>query len=182
MIQQSLKIELAIDSIIYNLRLRLLERQASTPISLQHEPLASPSCYFFNTNIEPSSSSSSLEKKAGDGMDDGVVIPPTPLWGTFNIFDKISDYSDKDYLTVLEDRFSISASRRRSDASTANDDEESSPTSRFERRKQIKSTQFFIAPDLAWDINKYDPNNGKPTEKEKPHKFDKSTLSIVIPK
>lgn len=198
-IHHSLKIELAIDAAIYKLRKMLLGESPQMPNELVVATptlLISPSSSTtFSSRKSPSSLSDQNsnddyeyeedeeeEEEEDDDSDyNDVPIPPTPLWqmdhyaNNIPIFIKNQEKQQKQKQgsKLVPKRPSLlphDISRRGSNVSIR-DISPSTSMTRFERRKQITSAQFFIAPEYDWvpESSKSSPISNN------------RNLSIVIP-
>lgn len=198
-IHHSLKIELAIDAAIYKLRKVLLGESPQMPNELVVATptlLISPSSSTtFSSRKSPSSLSDQNsnddyeyeddeeeEEEEDDDSDyNDVPIPPTPLWqmdhyaNNIPIFIKNQEKQQKQKQgsKLVPKRPSLlphDISRRGSNVSIR-DISPSTSMTRFERRKQITSAQFFIAPEYDWvpESSKSSPISNN------------RNLSIVIP-
>lgn len=196
-IHHSLKIELAIDAAIYKLRKALLGESPQMPHELvvtTPNLLISPSSSTTFSSIKSPSSSSDHDSNDGYEYEDDeeeeedddsdfnhVPIPPSPLWqmnhyaSNILVFIKNQEKQQrqKQESKLIPKRPSLlphDISRCGSNASIRNISPSASMT-RFERRKQITSVQFFIAPEYDWVPERSKsspiPNNG--------------SLSVVIP-
>ncbi|KAL9552377.1 hypothetical protein MBANPS3_003788 [Mucor bainieri] len=188
-IHHSLKIELAIDAAIYKLRRVLLGESPQIP---QEFIIATPSLQVSpNSSLSTASSSSSTsssdhnsnhgyeydeddeeEDNDSDAGYNNISIPPTPLWQMDNLPFFIK--ADEKQLPRQESKLLRPSllphdiSRRGSNVSIR-DISPSTSMTRFERRKQITSAQFFIAPEYDWVPESKSPRNSK------------QKLSVVIP-
>lgn len=157
-IKHSLKIELAIDAAIYKLRSKLLGESPQLPSEI-------PTCF--------SPSESYLESPSEFTDDEETKMPCTPLW-------QMEDY-EKQLPILIEKKSTLrrpsllphDISRRGSNVSIR--DISPSSSTKFERRKQITSAQFFISPDFEWHPNTTDQDFKKSV------KPNKKRLSIIIP-
>lgn len=158
-IKHSLKIELAIDAAIYKLRSKLLGESPQLPSEV-------PYCFGSPT--------SSIES-ASELTDDDEKMPCTPLWQMEDYENQLPILIEKKTNLRRPSLLPHDISRRGSNLSIR--DVSPSVSTKFERRKQITSTQFFISPDFEW--------HPTTTDQEFKNSFvrpNKNRLSIVIPK
>ncbi|KAK4519357.1 uncharacterized protein ATC70_009592 [Mucor velutinosus] len=187
-IHHSLKIELAIDAAIYKLRKVLLGESPQIPqefIVKTPSLLVSPSVSLSAVSSSDHNSNHGYEYDEEDGEEENdkeendstagyndVSIPPTPLWQMDNVpFFITTDEKQKPRQESRLMRPSLlphDISRRGSNVSIR-DISPSTSMTRFERRKQITSAQFFIAPEYDWV-----PKSNGP-------KGSKKKLCVVIP-
>ncbi|KAL0142277.1 acyl transferase/acyl hydrolase/lysophospholipase [Mucor lusitanicus] len=191
-IHHSLKIELAIDAAIYKLRKVLLGESPQIPqefITTTPSLLVSPSSSLSTASSSSSASSSDHNSNHGYEYDEDdeeeedndseagyndVSIPPTPLWQMDNVPFFITKADEKQQ-PRQESRLTRPSllphdiSRRGSNVSIR-DISPSTSMTRFERRKQITSAQFFIAPEFDWVPESKSPRGSK------------KKLSVAIPR
>ncbi|KAI8638614.1 acyl transferase/acyl hydrolase/lysophospholipase [Parasitella parasitica] len=173
-IHHSLKIELAIDAAIYKLRKVLLGESPQIPHELVMATpslLVSPSSstYFsrkspsdFTDHNQNSVSAYENDEEEQDNTDDDddddsgyndVSIIPTPLWQTDHYANNIAlllkNHEKKESKFIRPSLLPHDISRRGSNVSIR-DISPSTSMTRFERRKQVTSAQFFIAPEYDW--------------------------------
>lgn len=151
-IENSLKIELAIDAIIYKIRRELLgnhENKMTSPYVTSFTHLKQQE---ENEVDEDTDDYSEIGSALSIESPSYFHMPPTPLWETF---------ADKE---VFEDTM-----RRNS-------------TTRAERRKQITSTQFFIMPEFDWIPEKLQPTTEIKRKNNNNLSLNRKKLSLIIPK
>ncbi|CEP18273.1 hypothetical protein [Parasitella parasitica] len=197
-IHHSLKIELAIDAAIYKLRKVLLgespqipdELLITTPSSIVSPSSSSPyssrdhvAFADHNTNSDFAYEDDEDERVGSDddGDDDGdndsgyndISIPPTPLWQMDHYANNIAllmkNHQNKESKFIRPSLLPHDISRRGSNVSIR-DISPSASMTRFERRKQVTSAQFFIAPEDDWV-----PGSSKSSS------TSNSKLTVVIP-
>ncbi|KAL7311030.1 Lipase 5, variant 2 [Mucor circinelloides] len=189
-IHHSLKIELAIDAAIYKLRKCLLGESPQIPQELivtTPSLLVSSSSSLSTTSSSASSSdynsNHGYEYDEDDDEDDDendsdagcndVSIPPTPLWQMDNVSFFIrpdeKQQPRKESKLIRPSLLPHDISRCGSNVSIR-DISPSTSMTRFERRKQITSAQFFIAPKYDWV-----------PETKSQRGSQKKKLSVVIP-
>ena len=169
LIKTSLKIELAIDAIIYNLRYKLLGESPQLPMEVVED------LDYMLPSIAPNAP-----------LEDGPLSPSSaPFWkGDYSqvpTFTRDRNDSIASTLSSLQTPINLrrpsllphDISRRGSNISIR---DMSHPSAKSKRRKQVTSAQYFISPEeLEWV-----PKRNNSTQPEKQHPPN-TPLSVIVP-